>query len=715
MAEKKFIYYPIGAIMTDKPQIYVGGCYDGSEVFEHTYALLLAACPNAIIWVKADQASSDDEEFEVLMGRMNLVVLTISNEAMQDALFKREVKYSFEHDMPILPLIQKGVDRFGFEEVFGNRQYLDESNDDSTALPFKEKLKNFLDGVLLSDSTREAIKKVFHANIFLSYRKKDRAQANRIMKAIHEHEELRDVAIWYDEFLIPGEDYNEEIQTFLKESDIFVLAVTPSILEEGNYVMMHEFPDAKTLGKTIVPLEAEPVDEATLKDKFTDIPGRINLNDSETIAHTLIDDLASKSKSDAPDKDHIRNYFLGIAYLMGVGVEKNSQYAVEYLEKSAKGGLKLAYDKLISMYEKGEGINKSISKAMEWDVHFVHIARNQEKPNPKLLVEGLIKYARLTIAYYDATNRPLIHSGGAATTEEEKKKEEEIERKNREEKDKILGCAKKALDESKGLLDDSSIYDVYFYLEKTAEYYELYNMLHDRHFSESEEEVLKNAWDAIEHERKCLRLSEKYPELGEPTIVAMKERLGNSLMRFGDVLMAKLYMEMAMKKEISDEARKREDAARQRYIEASEIFVELIKKDDSVKIKRQLVKAYDFAINDIFRNPEKFENPQEDARLFADESISLMKTIYMQTGSPEDGRELATAYFQRGRVDKYMGDSVHYLEKAIELQEKVWGEVRKNFNALSKRYSDYLTYQLELMHYRTILAKVTEGQDGENE
>ena len=61
--------------------------------------------------------------------------------------------------------------------------------------------------ILLGEERLDA----FAAKIFLSYRKKDRALARELMRTIHQDPLLRDVAIWYDEFLTLGEDFNAEI------------------------------------------------------------------------------------------------------------------------------------------------------------------------------------------------------------------------------------------------------------------------------------------------------------------------------------------------------------------------------------------------------------------------------------------------------------------------------------------------------------------------
>ena len=51
---------------------------------------------------------------------------------------------------------------------------------------------------------------------------------------------LQNCAIWYDEFLIPGENFNEAIEVALKKSGLFALAVTPNLVNEENYVMSTE-------------------------------------------------------------------------------------------------------------------------------------------------------------------------------------------------------------------------------------------------------------------------------------------------------------------------------------------------------------------------------------------------------------------------------------------------------------------------------------------
>ncbi|MCR4750705.1 MAG: hypothetical protein K5852_00245 [Eubacterium sp.] len=107
----------------------------------------------------------------------------------------------------------------------------------------------------------------------MSYRKKDRVYANELMKLIHKNDFCRDIAIWYDEFLIPGESFNNAIRDALTKSPLFALNVTPSLLQyndEGkpNYVMETEFPMAVRSGKIILPFEMVKTDREKMAISF---------------------------------------------------------------------------------------------------------------------------------------------------------------------------------------------------------------------------------------------------------------------------------------------------------------------------------------------------------------------------------------------------------------------------------------------------------------
>jgi hypothetical protein len=64
-----------------------------------------------------------------------------------------------------------------------------------------------------------------------------------------------DVAIWYDHKLTAGKEYDEEIRTAIKQSDAFILLLTPNIIS-SKYVLEQEVPFAIKQQVAIIPIIA---------------------------------------------------------------------------------------------------------------------------------------------------------------------------------------------------------------------------------------------------------------------------------------------------------------------------------------------------------------------------------------------------------------------------------------------------------------------------
>ena len=199
----------------------------------------------------------DEKELSAALGDMQLFVIPVTSQFLHTDNRARRVDFQFAIDrhIPILPLMQEPNLEEDFNKLCGNLQILSKLISDETAIPYKTKLQNFLSAVLIKDEIVSKVKKEFDAYIFLSYRKKDRLHAKELMRLIHENEFCRDIAIWYDEFLSPGEDFNEAIAAALQKSALFTMVVTPNLINEPNYVMDIEYPMARELGKEIFFLE----------------------------------------------------------------------------------------------------------------------------------------------------------------------------------------------------------------------------------------------------------------------------------------------------------------------------------------------------------------------------------------------------------------------------------------------------------------------------
>ncbi len=114
-------------------------------------------------------------------------------------------------------------------------------------------------------------------SVFISYRRREKDALHRLVDIIKKAPNYDAFTLWYDEIIAPGDNYSHAIMKALDESDLFILLVTPSILEDGNYVMRAEYPTAKKQGKKIVAIEVIKTDRVSLAKKYPDLPKCISL------------------------------------------------------------------------------------------------------------------------------------------------------------------------------------------------------------------------------------------------------------------------------------------------------------------------------------------------------------------------------------------------------------------------------------------------------
>ena len=322
----------------------------------------------AVFCVDPELRTDEIEDYELRLSQMQLLIvpvtaklLTTSNRAIDT-----DIPFALAHHIPVLPLMQEnGLDEL-FNQRVGNLQYLNKNDSEPTAISYDEKLTKFLDSIIVGDELTDRVRGEFCAYIFLSYRKKDRSTARRLMEQIHKNPNNKDIAIWYDEFLTPGEDFNDSILDALKKSDLFVLNVTPNIVNEENYIREHEYPTARELGRKILPVEMEPTDRAMLKAQYEGLPEPISPEELWAAAQ-----LSGLAGSENNDSEH--NYLIGLAYLNGIDVEVDHAKAVELITSSANAGYTEAIEKLVSMYVFGEGVAHDYNKGLEWTEKLIEI------------------------------------------------------------------------------------------------------------------------------------------------------------------------------------------------------------------------------------------------------------------------------------------------------------------------------------------------------
>lgn len=306
---------------------------------------------DCVIWYDACPAQEYDEQLRLDLSRMRIIVIPVTRRLLteENPVTTRLLVFALEQHIHILPILFEDVPDWMYGRYFGKRQYLSKIDQDPTLVPYGQKLKKHLESVLISGEMMERIRREFDGYIFLSYRKKDRLLANELMSLIHSYPHLRDVAIWYDEFLNPGEEFEGDIRRAMEKSKLFALLVTPNLLEEPNYVKNNEYPEARKLGMRILPAQMAPTDREQLFRDYEFLALPVDARDREALEEALNSGLSGIAlKAKATSAEH--EYLIGLAYLEGIDVERNVDMGLKLIKKAAEDGHLEAKKKLAETY-----------------------------------------------------------------------------------------------------------------------------------------------------------------------------------------------------------------------------------------------------------------------------------------------------------------------------------------------------------------------------
>ena len=352
----------------DKPKVFFT-CHpkDFERYFEEICEDIFKTYDCAIFYTEDMSVRLDDENRDLDLYQMNLFVMPVTFRLLTEPNRAMDEDYAFadENHIPVLPLMmESNIDEF-YTRRFGERQYISVFEHDPTKKSYSEQLRSYLRTVFLDKETVERIRKAFDVYIFLSYRKKDRRYANELMQMIHSHPELEKIAIWYDEFLTPGESFMENIRKILTDSKLFSLLVTPSLLEKPNFVMEHEYPAAKESDKPILPAQAVVTDSEQLKKDYANIPSVIDIHNEAVFEEKYLNMLRQYAvKENRDDPEH--NYLIGLAYLDGIDVEVDKERGVKLITFAAEAEWTEAMEKLCDMYYDGYGVAINYDIAQKW-------------------------------------------------------------------------------------------------------------------------------------------------------------------------------------------------------------------------------------------------------------------------------------------------------------------------------------------------------------
>lgn len=358
------------------------------------------------IWYRKHFNSLSFEENQLLFDFLmetHLIIVPVTRNLLlkSDGVMHNEILFAKKNHKPILPIMLEmgALELYSRSDHFADMQFLNPNDTDITSIPYEKKLQDHLANILIDDQMRTKIQEAFDAYVFLSYRKKDRAQAQKLMHLIHENDFCRDIAIWYDEFLTPGEDFNESIKKALQKSKLFALLVTPNIIEPDNYIIRHEYPMAQQQFKEhqtpILPIECVETDTNKLNEFFANIPPCTKSDNPYQLSNALKEsfkNIALMKNRDNP----VHNYMIGLAYLNGIDVETDYERGISLITDAANCNLVEAKKELINIYTKGIGVSIQYKSALEWTDKLIEQYKEQlqsdETYGTKLAEEYMAKY-----------------------------------------------------------------------------------------------------------------------------------------------------------------------------------------------------------------------------------------------------------------------------------------------------------------------------------
>ena len=347
-----------------KPHIYVTGHKtDLESCISDVTALLHSVSNCAVYWHDDPEAESAGEDFFGDLDKMNIIVLLLSRRFVSErtAAYERAFAYAVKKHIPVIPiLLERGAEVEGaVNSMLRDLHCLDISQAD-----IRDKLREHI-GRMVSDSKDLiSIKHFFDADLFLSYRKKDRKYAEELIRRIHDIDAFRGLAIWYDDMLIPGENFNDTIREAMDNSTLVLFNVTPNLMEKGNYAMDIEFVHAYNSGKKILPVETVATDKA-FRSFYSDppFPEWVNVNDTAALEQAVFELLGGDIGSRFGDPEH--DLFIGLAYRDGAFVEIDKEKALRLIMSAAEKNHPGAFSALRNMYETGNCVERDYEKSIE--------------------------------------------------------------------------------------------------------------------------------------------------------------------------------------------------------------------------------------------------------------------------------------------------------------------------------------------------------------
>ena len=364
-----------GSTPIGKPKLFFS-CYheDFHKYFDRIREDVFRAYRDCVIHYTIDMTVpiSEEDKQTTLQG-MSLFIIPVSYQLLvtHNRTIDEDIPFALKHNIPVLPIMLEPnlEDLYSQPNRFGALHFLSLQDNDGLGLDYQEKLKRYLEKVLISKPLYSDIRKAFDASLFMSYMHEDLTLALEFMRKIHKISLFRDLAIWYDDFLIPGKAFDVALDEKIKECDLFALIITKNINDDqNNYALTNEYPTALAEKKPILCVEMDSSEKKNLEV----IAGlRVDAKDEDALQKAVKSLLGDKQPGRYLD-DPQQQFLMGAAYLWGVDVEVDRERAVDLL-KSAGEKEDLNAEKLLHViYGHGMGVPLDYGKEVYWGERYAN-------------------------------------------------------------------------------------------------------------------------------------------------------------------------------------------------------------------------------------------------------------------------------------------------------------------------------------------------------
>ena len=427
-----------GASPKGRPRIYFC-CHpaDFQTYFGPIVRAILEEKSDVAVWYYDPAAGvPSGEEYLTDLRQMQLFVFPVTRHFLDESSSAKDVELALalQEHIPILPLVIEAGLESEFDQKIGNVHALSFPLAEGGKMPpaVGRLLRSIFPESMQEEGLSDNVFGSFDAYLFLSYRKQDRVIAEKLIKMIRAKQPLDHTAIWFDEFIVPGEDYNEDIAAAIRGCSVFLLLATEHLNESSNYVIDkenephnyvidQEIPAATQIGKPVCVVLAGIDKEALPKSLAS--AHICSLEDEESIRQTLKVILSAISRADAdlpPERrrvsprlsetllgrkvlsdetDMLAYYYEGLACMRGILSETDPNRAFRMMQLSAQMGLPEAMRQVASMYSLGQGTEREIAGSLIWQEQYLNTIEDEEDRlfQYYLGLEDLIRYQSAAI------------------------------------------------------------------------------------------------------------------------------------------------------------------------------------------------------------------------------------------------------------------------------------------------------------------------------